>query len=983
MSLLKNLRAISKFSPRFPKRDSKTEFGQEEIANPSHSPPLDDVSQLQRKLEEASALRSTLLADLMEQQRIYEEDESSVKRLPNELLIDIFELVLFADSQQILTLRLVRRAWYRLVQATHRLWATVTIKVPSEWVALERCINYCTLCIQNSGDAPLDIQLDYMNIKSMEQMDYPSTLTQVTQDLELPNANGIGKWIWGHSYMKGIRDRASRRSFYTPLVVFAGNDHSRMARWRHFGLAVSIIWEPDMDRPASILERLLYGPYLQGPTPALETFTLTYLNDGVNTAMGWSGKSEWKKPSHAELAIRDLKFTNLVGHFGYFPTNPARMTSLDISLGGFAPTIKYVYGCCNLTELRIRMLPGEDRLEWSYKLKVPSIHFPKLRLLRLHQKHPHGFLYSLEAPRLEVIIFEDPISLRCVNGFPTLPSFRRMELPWTRKLSVLGPRTELNFATDIFHEIFKASPLLETFIVSGAFSTQFSSILESFESKGVDFSPRCTTPYTPISNSYHVLTEEFTRKIRVPLQHFAEVLPHKNSKERLTNIYSDNETKNSHEAEEITRPLPELPSELLIDIFEIVLFTDSQQILTLRLVRRSWYHLIQATSRLWATITIKVPLGQVSFERCIDYCMICVRNSGDALLDIHLDYTNIGGMKQMRYLPTLIWATQDLELLDAHRVGNWIWGYSYAKGIRNLRSHRAYYTPLVVFAGNDNRIMARWRHFGLALSTSWDADRDRLTSPLERLLQGQYLQGSTPVLETFTLTHLDDGTGIMSGWSGKSEWRKPRHTELSIRDLQLINLVGHFGHFPTDPAHMTSLDISLRKFDTTMRYIYGCCNLTELRICMTPGEESLEWSYKLRIPLLDFPKLRLLRLHHEHPRGFLYSLDAPRLEAIIFEDPMSLRHVNGFPTFPSFRRLELPWTRQLSVMGPRTELDFVMGIFHEIFEASPLLETFIVSSVFSAQFSNILESFRSKDVVGRKWIDTTLSKLSIFKQRSK
>lgn len=441
---------------------------------------LDTTSHLKRRLEPAVLLKKRV--DPARASKDSQGLNEGILKLPAELLIYIFELVLSSNSRPILLLRRVNRFWHRLVQSTPVLWATVVIKIPSNWDSHRKCIAYCILCLQNSGDVPLNIKMDCTELKNSKP---PSYRQQFAGALQTPGGYAFRKWISGIT------------PFFTPLFILSGQDCTLMRRWRSLELVIDSLWYPDTDTQAWILRSMSQEALLNISIPQLDKIALEYVGDPQKNTGEWSGRSEWRRGSKSEISIKDLGFLRPNATLGNFPTDPTKLTRLDIAIRVSSSTLPYLYRCCNLKILRISInCEGENRPAWFPKAQIRPIHLPKLTLLQLYRNHPHGFLYSLNAPLLERIVFEEPYSLRQVNGFPMFPSLRQMDLPWKRQLAEGLHRSEVDYAREILHEILDASPLLKSFVVSTIFSAQFSRILQSYESEGMSQSSLLYQTYT-------------------------------------------------------------------------------------------------------------------------------------------------------------------------------------------------------------------------------------------------------------------------------------------------------------------------------------------------------------------------------------------------------------------------------------------------------------------------------------------------------
>ncbi|KAG8819705.1 hypothetical protein FRC17_010362 [Serendipita sp. 399] len=226
------------------------------------------IFDLSRTLNDAIQRYSTLVASLMLSHK------RTISSLPNEMMLEIFQLLVSDGSHRLRPVLLVNKRTHALVTSAPSLWCKISIKFDR---ALQECndlsVRYIETCIKNSRKFLLDVDLDMDDIPSPSECT-ASILAVVKK--EVPRFSDV---IERAIYLaKEIGDEDHSGAFFTRRLAnfnalrraIAGKEGVHMRRWRSFKFSSSqyLVFEGEFD-PGDMIR-----PFFEYSMPNLEIFAL-------------------------------------------------------------------------------------------------------------------------------------------------------------------------------------------------------------------------------------------------------------------------------------------------------------------------------------------------------------------------------------------------------------------------------------------------------------------------------------------------------------------------------------------------------------------------------------------------------------------------------------------------------------------------------------------------------------------------------------
>ncbi|KIM31213.1 hypothetical protein M408DRAFT_21287 [Serendipita vermifera MAFF 305830] len=299
----------------------------------------------------------------------------NIQKLPNEMLLRIFEYFLSENHRLIRCLLLVCKHWNRTVMQSPRLWARIQLS-PSDYeeyrYSPKSLIQYVEVCIQRSQSVLLDIELDYNSLRTREVYirdtvfeaisdifdDYPNVLNQVA-NLDCDFASP--------EYDKYFDQNMKE------LSTLFGPMGAHMKRWRSLHLRVP--WR-DCILALDILQMMC------GVAPNLQSISLSQIGYVLDVLC-----QEWFEgetpllafPSPRSLKLDDSKAAHLLEDI---VRTPSTLMHLDICYDSRLNDISELQAFTTLRSLTLRISAGVKRLSVP-KNENLSISLPELHELSL------------------------------------------------------------------------------------------------------------------------------------------------------------------------------------------------------------------------------------------------------------------------------------------------------------------------------------------------------------------------------------------------------------------------------------------------------------------------------------------------------------------------------------------------------------------------------------------------------------------------
>lgn len=318
-----------------------------------------------------------------------------------------------------------------------------------------------------------------------------------------------------------------------------------------------------------------------------------------------------------------------------------------------------------------------------------------------------------------------------------------------------------------------------------------------------------------------------------------------------------------------------LPTELLVDIFQLVLEQNSCHIGRLRLVCRTWNQIIHTTPQLWSAIHITIPIETVKVAQITTYCSKCVELSGERPLDISIDYSA---------LETSSKATEQEVEATLRRISGdmrFIGGFKYKiESTSNARYQfyiEHYLGPLRSLSGENNSTMLRWRSFELRCGALV-----HFLSVIEAATLTEVFRGSTPSLKRLDIYHssiyLDHGIELHSILCRDY---KIFPDAPSLRTLSLSNISAKIDVNSIDPLKLKQMKLHCYRIDQFW-FTLRCKYLTTLHLGFSYTTAGAITRTPAPSTPLQFPHLERLELGIRLPDWFFPMIDAPVLTSIAF-----------------------------------------------------------------------------------------------------
>lgn len=351
--------------------------------------------------------------------------------LPWEVLVPIFKHYIAQSSMGVRRLYTVCKGWTERISSTPELWSNIRVDIPSNAAEINACEKYCSECVARSGEALLDVYIDYTpTALPFERVLYDhllGPLQSVNDDPEYHKM--LEKWLWKRCRTGGAAffDKYLEH-FMKPIKALTGDSGAVMGRWRKFELRGE-------QRQGGLFDLDHIGQLLSYPSPNLQS--LRILNNGKFPTV-WERdekKPDEKSPFPQLPALRHLSLTYCHLPLDTVTFDPASMQTLEMTWYNEAPSFSRILQCHNLTSLYL--VASHQLTKQSLMGHVglaPNEHeFAYLRTLRLGGRVPSIFWEACSFPVLEHITFVDQ------NGTSGFDGAVQFTLPKLKTVEFFGP----------------------------------------------------------------------------------------------------------------------------------------------------------------------------------------------------------------------------------------------------------------------------------------------------------------------------------------------------------------------------------------------------------------------------------------------------------------------------------------------------------------------------------------------------------------
>lgn len=397
--------------------------------------PCETIERLEAQLHEALTLKSSLEQEVARMiQYILIGPQEPIEKLPTELWVDIFEIVVRSRPMHINRLMLVCRSWHQIIISTPLLWSTIHIMVPRMTEKITQCARYCALCVERSSNYPLEISIEYPALDTTDiriERLLQSYATDFSAEVHRSMLSKDPPDHWEYTQRRKYNPFYKVEIFrcLEPLDVLTGPAYSVMERWKSFSL---------LSHDTSIQDAPFREGIFGGRTPLLEKLELQYPfeytehNDAFGPFRMLNISLYPLRPFPYMPVLKEAILVNIEMQLCMSEINKLGMTNLSIYLVG-KDSLHFCFACQNLRSLRI---DGSWMAMYrSHVWRVPSQSFPlyHLEYLEVLFTLPREFFQNLIAPSLKTAVFINLSALHyaVMDGIALPPSVTRVECRWS------------------------------------------------------------------------------------------------------------------------------------------------------------------------------------------------------------------------------------------------------------------------------------------------------------------------------------------------------------------------------------------------------------------------------------------------------------------------------------------------------------------------------------------------------------------------
>jgi hypothetical protein len=315
-----------------------------------------------------------------------------IDRLPVEILCLIFEHYLISRHPYIRRLLLVCKRWNQIISTTPRLWARIEVEKAFglfEFPDQKSRLPYISACIERSGDALLDVELNLR--RSITREGYIKLKMQLVAFslLEEDEIDVVNDRINDQQYTAN-----SPRAFHpfdAAIQLLIGKDDSSLKRWRTLRLEL-----PFDDTQAWVVWEALTGDTTNLTTIHLENVPEEWIEESNRSCLVDLDLSRIQRMSlDAAIPIH------------YFSVSPKVLQHLEISVDSAFKSIEKLSSFPLLCTLNLdcREDYGED--DYGNPSNIPpslSICLPQLKNLAINGEYYRLNCINFYLPALQILI---------------------------------------------------------------------------------------------------------------------------------------------------------------------------------------------------------------------------------------------------------------------------------------------------------------------------------------------------------------------------------------------------------------------------------------------------------------------------------------------------------------------------------------------------------------------------------------------------
>lgn len=300
-------------------------------------------------------------------------------RLPEEVLVFIFKILIEPRSTSIGPLLLVSHYWHYVAVTTPSIWSRIHSR-PHSLEEVRKDTTYFQIAVKNSAGLPLDVTIDLQNLDYWGKKGIP---TAVSHEDQRDDADVV---------LSGL------------IKAFVGDNRTNIARLRSISLNDAYQNELSFMSSERAIGRLLKE--LDCPAPLLESLSLHLYSIEPYFFR--------RRSLHDLKALKHFTF-DAGGHLNYIRFIPETIQTLSFRLLGTTQVLSQFIGLRTLSIANWTSLGLSDEAD-------PEVIFPLLECLTLRLCHPSGMRFrtallphKIRAPSLNTLRLLDAEAITAVG----------------------------------------------------------------------------------------------------------------------------------------------------------------------------------------------------------------------------------------------------------------------------------------------------------------------------------------------------------------------------------------------------------------------------------------------------------------------------------------------------------------------------------------------------------------------------------------
>lgn len=339
----------------------------------------DSAKRIQELEEELSRRRkhhasvSNALNDLLPR-------KSPIARLPREILLLTFKLVIVNNPTDIRYLLFICCDWYQLICGTSHLWSRIDLCPTWEIGDATFLLGYLNSALKYSRALPLNVTVDLTGISRLET----AAIETVTSG-GLTTVEEIAKWLQRLGDMKTtfppLKDQLILYSRLFRGVIGTKGQH--LKRWRSFHLRAAGAQDTDF----SLWE---FVECLGWPAPLLESMVIEGLGDL---------HEQIDPPSRLRAPKLRTLVADVANPLDFCPEDPTNLEDLRVPFGIDGISRMDLCQFIGLKHLYLSSIPS---MAYS-PVTDPPFSLPFLEQLSIHGHFAESVFYQMELPELKIV----------------------------------------------------------------------------------------------------------------------------------------------------------------------------------------------------------------------------------------------------------------------------------------------------------------------------------------------------------------------------------------------------------------------------------------------------------------------------------------------------------------------------------------------------------------------------------------------------